>query len=85
MKVHFANPSSNSVFIFKSANIKFAQRYNFVLVETEDTLKQSLNDQDAIEVIYNDSTLRSFYVNNDNSASLLNNGAEIYEVHPQEN
>jgi len=85
MKVHFANPSSNSVFIFKSANIKFAQRYNFVLVETEDTLKQSLNDQDAIEVIYNDSTLRSFYVNNDNSASLLNNGAEIYEVHPREN
>lgn len=55
------NPPPNSVFLFKPANMSFSQKNQFVLVEGEDTLQQSLNNQNAIQVIFNDSTLKSIY------------------------
>lgn len=75
------NPPAYSVFLFKSANIKFAQENHFVLVETEETLKLSLGDQNAIQAIYNDPTLKSLYENNNQHVSLPS-GTQIFKIAP---
>lgn len=55
------DPPKESVFYFKPADVEFAARHHFFLVETEDTLRQSLADHNAPQVIYNDPTLKIFY------------------------
>ncbi len=74
-----SNPQKNSVFIFKDSTIEFATRHNFVLVETEDSLRLALNDQDALQVIYNDSTLKSIHKTGSQNILLRNH---VYEVFP---
>lgn len=57
------NPGKNSVFVFRPATLDFAKRNNFTLVETEDNVKQALNNQDAIKVVFGGKALRSIYLN----------------------
>lgn len=54
-------PPDNSVFIFKFADIEYAKKNNFVLIKNEQNIRQALNDQDAIQVIFKDKSLKSLY------------------------
>ena len=81
LKEMVSNPPLGSVFVFKDANIDFARRYNFVLVETENTLRLALNDQDAPQVVYNDSTLKSIHKTFPQNSFTVN---QVYEVFPRE-
>jgi len=56
------DPSAGSIFIFKPADLVFSQKNKFTLVETEDNVKQVLNGDDAMQVFYNDSTIKSYYL-----------------------
>lgn len=55
------NPPPNSVFIFAFPDIKYSKAHDFVIVQSEQNIKQALNDQDAIRVVYQDNTLVSLY------------------------
>lgn len=56
------NPPENSVFVFRPANDNYSKANDFVLVETEENLKQAFNDQDAIRVLYGNQTLKSVFL-----------------------
>lgn len=55
------DPPPNSIFLIKYANREFSQKHNFVLLRSEDTIRQSLNDQDALQVIFADKTINSLF------------------------
>ena len=76
------NPSKNSVFHFKPANLEFSKDHQFLLVETEDTLKQSLGDQNAVQVIYSDPTLKSVYSTHQQTLSLPKD-VTAFEISPR--
>lgn len=82
-KKQIPDPLPNSTFLFKPADHSFSKEHNFILVETEDNVRQSLNDQDAIKVIYNDSTLRSIYLTHQ-EPSLITEHANVFEISPRE-
>lgn len=77
-------PPSNTIFLFKPADIRFSRENKFVLVETEDNVKQSLNDQDAVQVIYKDTSLKSIYTTHQKPVSLPS-GANVIEISPSVN
>lgn len=58
-KIH--NPPHGSVFIFRNPTGNFAVINNLTLNDSEDTLSQSLNSSSAVQVLYSDSTLISFF------------------------
>lgn len=60
-KQKIKNPLDNAVFIFRPANENFARYNNFTLVENEDTTKLALSDQNAVQVIYKNATLKSLF------------------------
>ena len=76
-----SKPEPNTVFVFKPANAKFASEHNFVLVEGEETLKLSLNDQSAMQLIYNDPTIKSIYETNSRKVSFPPE-TQIFEIWP---
>lgn len=75
-------PQSGTIFIFKPADIGFSRANNFVLVETEDNIKQSLNDQDAMQVIFKNSTLKSVYTTHQKPVNLPPD-TKVIEVSPR--
>lgn len=77
------NPPPGSTFVFKDADIAFSRRHGFVLVETEDTLRLSLNDQDALQVIYNDPTLMAIHKTT-NGRIKFDDNQPIFEITPRE-
>lgn len=77
------NPPSNSLFLFRPANINFSGEHNFVLVEGEDTLRLALNDQDAVKVIYQDSSLKSIYATYQQNVEIAA-GTQIFEIAPSD-
>lgn len=79
------NPPKNSVFVFKPANLNFSTNHKFFIVEGEDTLKTSLSDQNAMQVIFNDSTIKSFYYDNRNASISLPPDTQILEIAPSTN
>ena len=81
-KKRIPDPLPNSTFLFKPADHSFSKEHNFILVETEDNVRQSLNDQDAIKVIYNDSTLRSIYLTHQ-EPSLITEHMNVFEISPR--
>jgi len=56
----FPNPEPNSIFLIK-ADADFSKKFNFTLVSELDILKQSLSNQHAMQVIYDDSSIESRY------------------------
>jgi hypothetical protein len=78
------NPPTGSIFLFRPADLSFSQKNKFVLVETEDNIRQSLNDQDAPQAIYNDSNLKSIYAKAQDKPILPSNH-QIFEIIPRAN
>lgn len=76
------NPPSGSIFYFKPADVEFAVRHHFFLVETESTLKQSLSDQNAMQAIYGDPTLQSFYSSHQNELN-FSRDLILFEIYPK--
>ena len=84
VKKHIQNPSSESIFLFRPADLNFSKKNDFILVETEDTLRQSLNNQDAIQVLYNDSSLQSIFAKDQDKPDLPK-GKQVFEIIPKLN
>jgi len=82
VKKHIQNPSSESIFLFRPADLNFSRENNFILVETEDTLRQSLSDQEAIKVIYNEPTLKSIFATFKDNPKLPE-GVPVIEIRPR--
>lgn len=59
------NPTSGSVFLFRYPTIEFSQKHGLTIVQSEQNIRQALNDQDVIQVIYKDETLKSLYETKD--------------------
>jgi len=77
-------PPESSLFVMKPADIDFTQKGDFTLVETEENVKQSLNDQDAIQVIYNDLSLQSIYAKAQDKP-ILPSDQKVFEIIPRLN
>lgn len=77
-------PPQNSFFMIKPADIDYSQKHDFTLVETEENIKQSLNNQDALQVIYNDSSLKSIYTTHQKQPTLPLD-VKIFEISPRDN
>lgn len=60
-----ASPPPESFFMFRFPEIKYSQSRGFVIVQDEQNIKQALNDQDALQVIYRDKSLVSLYETRD--------------------
>ena len=77
-------PPESSLFVMKPADIDFTQKGDFTLVETEENVKQSLNNQDAIQVIYNDLSLQSIYAKAQDKP-ILPSDQKVFEIIPRLN
>src|SRR4030042_3585704 len=75
------DPQDNSIFIIKEADSKFQKLHNFTLIADLDITKQSLNSHDAVQVIYNDSSLQLIYIKPLQPVDLPKN-RQIYEIEP---
>jgi hypothetical protein len=75
-------PPSYSTFIFKPANLAFSKSHDFHIVEGENTLKLSLSDQSAMQVIYNDPTIKSIFLTHQEAYQTKQNGP-VFEIYPQ--
>lgn len=76
------NPESNAVFLFRPPDKSFSESYNFLIIEGEKTISQSLNNDDAIQVIYDDTSLKSIFLENLERLN-LNNNLSVYEIIPR--
>lgn len=76
------NPNPQSVFIFRPADIPFSNKNKFTLVETEDNVKQALNDQDAVRVIYKNINLISFFATHQSKIQFPQS-KQVYEISPR--
>lgn len=76
------NPKTNSIFIFRPASIDFSKKNNFTLVETEDNIKQALNDQDGVKVSFSDQSLISLYLKLQENAN-TGTAHELVEIAPR--
>ena len=75
------DPPPYSIFLFKPADLTFSQKKQFLILSGQDTLRQSLNNQDAMQVIFNDLTLQSFYTTHQQNLDLPKN-VQIFEIVP---
>lgn len=71
----------NSVFVFWRADADFSKANNFVLVESEDQVRQSLNNMDAMQVLYNNSKVKSFYPALGQKLEIWQ-GVAVYDISP---
>lgn len=82
LKNTVSQPKDYSVFIIKPADVDYATKNSFTLVETEQNVKQSLNDQDGVQVIYENQTLKSIFANHQESVKTPQ-GVSTYEISPR--
>lgn len=52
---------SGSILYFKHPDLEFTKKHNFTILQSEDTLKLSLSDQNAMQVIFNNSYIQSVF------------------------
>lgn len=74
--------SPKDIFLFRPPDDSFSKQNNFSLVEVEDNIRQSLNNHDAVRVIYDDSSLRSFFAHPLETIKLPQDG-EVHEISPR--
>lgn len=55
------DPPPNSSFLFRYPIIEFSQKHDLTIVKNEQNIRQALNDQDAMQVVYGDKSLKSFF------------------------
>lgn len=82
IKGKIQKPSDHSVFIIKLADLSFSKNNGFTLVATEQNVRHSFNDQDAIQVIYNNPTLKSIFASNEEPINVSRN-TPVYEISPR--
>lgn len=76
------SPVQNSGFLFRLADQPFSQNFNFTLVDREENIMQALNNQDAIQIIYDDYSLKSLYYGPNLK---LSEGLSVYDIYPDIN
>ncbi len=74
------NPQGGAVFLFRPGDLDFNVRHKFSLKDIS-TVRQTLNYNDAMQVIYNDSSLKSFYANFLERVDLPKQ-SQFYEISP---
>ncbi len=82
VKEEIKDPPKGSIFVFRDASRDFLKKNNFDLVETENTLSQSLNGSDAIQVIFNDESLKSYYKKRQDSTTFPE-GTNVITIDPK--
>lgn len=55
------NPPVGAAFLFRYPTVQFSQKHGITIVKNEQNIRQALNDQDSMQVIYRDKTAKSFY------------------------
>lgn len=61
VKSRHLNPPKESAIIFKKPDLPFSQKHNFIIPESSETLKQSLNNQSFAQVFFGDNTIKSYF------------------------
>lgn len=75
-------PPHGSVFIFRNPTGNFAVVNNLTLNDSEDTPRQSLNASAAVQVLYNDSTLTSFFPKKNQNLE-FGQSQSVFEIEPK--
>ena len=71
----------NAYFLIRPSNIPFAARNEFVVSNGLKQVKQALNDQDALRVIYDNSSLNTIYAEYPEKVSIQEN-SPVYTIDP---
>ena len=82
-KNRIANPKPGTGFLLKPADLSFSRKNGFTLKDKKDIF-QSLNNQSSLQVVYNDSTIRSFYANHLEPITIPAN-INVFEINPSLN
>lgn len=77
-------PDPNAVFVIYDADSTYARENNLILPVNEPVVKQSLNDSDALNAIYNKEGLEAIYLKGDQPVVFPEN-RQIHIIHPERN
>lgn len=80
MKSYVNNPQKNSTFVFLPVNKNTQQKSEIEQAKELNTLKLSLSDQNAVQVIYGDTTLKSLYQLD--ISSVEKTTGKVYYIYP---
>jgi len=75
------NPPTNSIFVFLPTYKNLQRNSDLELAKDLDTLKLSLSDQNAVQVIYQDTTLKSLYQRDEFSPKETT--SKVYYISPK--
>lgn len=75
------NPPQGSIFVIRNPVGNFASKNGLTLSGSENTLYQSLNDGTAVQVLYNDSTLKSIFPTSQQRVE-TNTNQQVFEIEP---
>lgn len=81
-KKEIQNPANDSTFVFQNAQKNFQEKYNLTLLDSEDIVAQSLNGNAAMQVLYDNPSLKSIYLKSGQQQSPTANQI-FYEILPQ--
>ncbi|MEX2028051.1 MAG: hypothetical protein WD988_00945 [Candidatus Curtissbacteria bacterium] len=81
-KEEIPNPVKDSTFVFRNAQKTFQEKYKFTLLDSEDIVYQSLNGNTAMQVLYNEPSLKSIFLKSGQQLS-PNPNQIFYEILPQ--
>lgn len=73
---------SFSIILFREANADFSKSHNFTLIEGQNMLKQSFFDQEAVQVIYSDQSIKTIFAESVKQISLPAS-LKVYELTPE--
>lgn len=76
------DPPPNSSFLFRYPTAQFSQKHGITIVKNEQNIRQALNDQDAMQVIYRDKSAKSFY-ETDSGVPQIESG-KLFIIWPKE-
>ncbi|MBI3282927.1 hypothetical protein HYZ70_02520 [Candidatus Curtissbacteria bacterium] len=76
------DPPAGSAFLFRYPSIEFSQKHGLTIVQNEQNIRQALNDQDAMQVIYKDKSLMSFYETDASVGQIATD--ELFVIWPKE-
>lgn len=76
------NPPQGSIFVIRNPVGDFASKNGLTIFGSENTLYQSLNDSSAIQVLYNDPSLKSIFPTSQQKAE-TNTNQRVFEIEPK--
>lgn len=83
VQTYYKDPPANSVFIFKPPDITFSRNNGIVIVKGENTIKLSLSDQHAMEVIFPGKNIKSIFSTHQEKVNLPE-GLSSFEISPSQ-